>query len=278
MEQALARCSVEGSRFWFNCNPEHPGHWLYQEWILRAAEKNALVLHFRMEDNPTLSPAMLERYRRLYTGTFYRRYVLGEWTAAAGAVYPFFSLAEHTVPQPPEGLGDWYISCDYGTVNPCSMGLWGRRGAVWYRVAEYYHDSRRAGVQHTDEEYLAALEELAGGRPVRGVVVDPSAASFLECLRRRGRYRAIPAVNRVADGIRRVGGELRAGRLVICAGCRDAIREFGQYRWAQGKEKDQPVKEHDHAMDDIRYFVSTVACREDPGPGVWATSCSRRAG
>ena len=278
VEQALARCSVEGSRFWFNCNPEHPGHWLYQEWILRAAEKNALVLHFRMEDNPTLSPAMLERYRRLYTGTFYRRYVLGEWTAAAGAVYPFFSLAEHTVPQPPEGLGDWYISCDYGTVNPCSMGLWGRRGAVWYRVAEYYHDSRRAGVQHTDEEYLAALEELAGGRPVRGVVVDPSAASFLECLRRRGRSRAIPAVNQVADGIRRVGGELRAGRLVICAGCRDAIREFGQYRWAQGKEKDQPVKEHDHAMDDIRYFVSTVACREDPGPGVWATSCPRRAG
>lgn len=276
VEQALARCSVEGSRFWFNCNPEHPGHWLYREWILQAEEKNALVLHFLMEDNPSLSPAMLERYRRLYSGTFYQRYVLGEWTAAAGAVYPFFSLAEHTVETPPEGLGDWYISCDYGTVNPCSMGLWGRKGEVWYRVAEYYHDSRRAGVQHTDEEYYQALEELAGGRPVRGVIVDPSAASFLECIRRKGRYKAIPAVNQVSDGIRRVSGELRAGRLVVAGCCRDSIREFGQYVWAQGKERDQPVKEHDHAMDDIRYFVSTVACKDDNGREVWARSCRRR--
>ena len=274
VEQAVARCSVEGSRLWFNCNPEHPGHWFYREWILGAAGKNALVLHFRMEDNPSLSPAMLERYRRLYSGPFYQRYVLGEWAAASGAVYPFFSRGEHIAGELPQGLGDWYISCDYGTVNPCSMGLWGRRGEVWYRVAEYYHDSRRAGVQHTDEEYYAALEALAGGRPIRGVVVDPSAASFLECIRRRGKYRAIPAVNQVADGIRRVSQELRAGRLMIGAGCADAIREFGQYRWAEGKA-DQPVKEHDHAMDDIRYFVSTVVCRERGG-GFWVGSVARR--
>ena len=274
VEQAVARCSVEGSRLWFNCNPEHPGHWFYREWILGAAGKNALVLHFRMEDNPSLSPAMLERYRRLYSGPFYQRYVLGEWAAASGAVYPFFSRGEHIAGELPQGLGDWYISCDYGTVNPCSMGLWGRRGEVWYRVAEYYHDSRRAGVQHTDEEYYAALEALAGGRPIRGVVVDPSAASFLECIRRRGKYRAIPAVNQVADGIRRVSQELRAGRLMIGAGCADAIREFGQYRWAEGKA-DQPVKEHDHAMDDIRYFVSTVVCRERGG-GFWVGSVERR--
>ena len=277
VEQALARCSVEGSRFWFNCNPEHPGHWLYREWVLKAEEKNALVLHFLMEDNPTLSPEMLARYRRLYSGAFYRRYILGEWTAPAGAVYPFFSLREHTVAELPQGLGDWHISCDYGTVNPCSMGLWGRRGEVWYRVAEYYHDSRRTGVQHTDEEYCAALERLAGGRAIRGVVVDPSAASFLAAIRRRGIYRAIPAVNRVADGIRRVSGELRAGRLMIHFGCRDAIREFGEYRWAEGKDRDQPVKEHDHAMDDIRYFVSTIVCREE-GPAVGAVTVRRLAG
>ena len=106
VEQAIARCSVEGSRLWFNCNPEHPGHWLYREWILGAKEKNALVLHFRMEDNPYLSPGMLERYRRLYTGPFYRRYVLGEWTAASGAVYPFFAPGEHIVQKLPEGLGE----------------------------------------------------------------------------------------------------------------------------------------------------------------------------
>ncbi len=276
VEQAIARCSVEGSRLWFNCNPEHPGHWLYREWILGAKEKNALVLHFRMEDNPSLSPGMLERYRRLYTGPFYRRYVLGEWTAASGAVYPFFAPGEHIVEKLPEGLGEWFISCDYGTVNPCSMGLWGRKGDTWYRVAEYYHDSRRAGIQHTDEEYYSALERLAGGRAIRGVVVDPSAASFLACIRKKGRYRAIPAVNQVADGIRRVSQELRSGRLLIYAGCGDTIREFGLYRWAQGKERDQPVKENDHAMDDIRYFVSTVICREAES-GVGARAVARRA-
>ncbi len=274
VEQALARCSVEGSRFWFNCNPEHPGHWFYREWILRAREKNALVLHFRMEDNPALSPAMLERYRNLYSGPFYERYVLGRWVAPQGAVYPFFREEEHVVRRLPEGLSDWYISCDYGTVNPCSMGLWGRKDGIWYRAAEYYHDSRREGVQRTDEEYCDALEALAGDRPIRGVVVDPSAASFLECIRRRGKYRAIPAVNQVADGIRRVSRELRAGRLLIGDSCADAIREFGQYCWAQGRDSDQPVKEHDHAMDDIRYFVSTVVCREEEG--FWARSVSRR--
>ena len=176
----------------------------------------------------------------------------------------------------PEGLGEWFISCDYGTVNPCSMGLWGRKGDTWYRVAEYYHDSRRAGIQHTDEEYYSALERLAGGRAIRGVVVDPSAASFLACIRKKGRYRAIPAVNQVADGIRRVSQELRSGRLLIYAGCGDTIREFGLYRWAQGKERDQPVKENDHAMDDIRYFVSTVICREAES-GVGARAVARRA-
>ena len=109
---------------------------------------------------------------------------------------------------------------------------------------------------------------------MRGVVVDPSAASFLECIRRKGKYRAIPAVNQVSDGIRRVSRELRAGRLLIGAGCVDAIREFGQYRWAEGKDREQPVKENDHAMDDIRYFVSTVVCREEKG-GLGVCTVSR---
>ena len=276
VEQAVARCSVEGSRLWFNCNPEHPGHWFYREWILGAAGKNALVLHFRMEDNPSLSPAMLERYRRLYSGPFYQRYVLGEWAAASGAVYPFFSRGEHIAGELPQGLGDWYISCDYGTVNPCSMGLWGRRGEVWYRVAEYYHDSRRAGVQHTDEEYYAALEALAGGRPIRGVVVDPSAASFIEALRREG-WRVRKADNRVLEGIRRTASALKSGRIVICRTCGAAAREFGLYRWDdRAVGRDQVRKEHDHAMDEIRYFAATVAGKEGRG-GFVAGSVERKA-
>ena len=155
VEQALARCSVAGSRYWFCCNPEHPFHWFYQEWIEKAEEKNCLYLHFTMRDNPSLTPEIRQRYEGLYSGSFYRRFVLGEWCAPSGAVYPMFSAERHIAKELPPGLTDWYLSCDYGTVNPCSIGLWGYCPAegVWYRAAEYYNDSRREGVQKTDEEY-----------------------------------------------------------------------------------------------------------------------------
>lgn len=172
VEQCCARCSVQGARLWFSCNPEGPGHWFYQEWVQKAGERNALYLHFTMEDNPGLSPQVRERYRTMFQGTFYRRFVLGEWTAAAGLVYDFFS--REMVCEPPEGrAAEWYISCDYGTVNPTSMGLWGRWGEAWYRVEEFYYDSRREGRQKTDSEYADALEALADGRPIREVVGRP---------------------------------------------------------------------------------------------------------
>lgn len=167
VEQACARCSVTGSRLWFNCNPEGPYHWFYTEWIGHAAERNCLYLHFTMEDNPALSPDIRSRYARLYSGVFYRRFVLGQWVAAEGRVYDFFDAAK--APPPPEGpFNQWYISCDYGTVNPASFGLWGRKDAVWYRVKEFYFDSRREQRQMTDAEYERALRELAGGRPIGG--------------------------------------------------------------------------------------------------------------
>ncbi|MBD9198731.1 MAG: PBSX family phage terminase large subunit, partial [Clostridiales bacterium] len=82
VEQAVARCSVRGSKLWFNCNPEGPEHWFYKEWIEKAESRGALRLHFTMEDNPGLPPEIRQRYERLYTGVFYRRFVLGEWAAA----------------------------------------------------------------------------------------------------------------------------------------------------------------------------------------------------
>ncbi len=51
---------------------------------------------------------------------------------------------------------------------------------------------------------------------------------------------------------------LREGKIRICRCCADAVREFGLYRWDEGRADDAPVKENDHAMDDIRYFVTTV--------------------
>ena len=271
VEQACARCSVAGSRLWFNCNPEGPEHWFYKTWILEAEKRNCLRLAFTMEDNPSLTEAIRERYRRLYTGVFYQRYILGQWVQAEGRVYDFFT--PDMLGRPPEGCESWYISCDYGTVNPTSMGLWGKKGESWYRVAEFYFDSRREKRQMTDGEYADALERLAGGRELRGVIVDPSAASFIEVLRRRG----IPvrkAKNDVLSGIRLTSDCLKSGKLVICDTCPDCIRELGEYLWEPGGGKDRVRKEHDHAMDDMRYFAATVLGA--PAPVFAARSVERR--
>lgn len=255
VEQALARCSVPGSKLWFSCNPGSPHHWFYQEWVQKAAEKNVLYLHFSLQDNPGLTPDILTRYENLYSGVFYRRFVLGEWVAGEGLVYDFFDQSYiRSVPREP--FLEYRVSCDYGTVNPTSFGLWGRQGQVWYRVEEYYYDSRREGRQKTDGEYVQALETLAAGREVNKVIVDPSAASFIQALRRAG-FSVEKADNQVLSGIRKTADALKQGKLVICDSCRDAIREFGLYRWAEGS-RDAPVKEHDHAMDDIRYFAASL--------------------
>lgn len=257
VEQAVARCSVAGSKLWFNCNPENPMHWFHKEWIEKAKEKNCLYLHFVMEDNPSLSRSIIERYRSLYSGAFYERFVEGKWVAAEGLVYPFFTR-EHNVAEVVPQCSEFYISCDYGTVNPFSLGLWGYCDGIWYRIDEYYWASRREGSQKTDEEYYLELEKLADGRQIESVIVDPSAVSFIECIRRHGKFRVIPAKNDVTDGIRRVSEALKCGKIKISASCKDILREFGLYRWDQSTVKDTPRKEHDHAMDDMRYFVSTV--------------------
>lgn len=270
VEQACARCSVEGGRIWFSCNPAGPEHWFYKEWICRSEEKGVLYLHFTMEDNPALSSATRRKYQRMFRGVFYQRYVLGQWVAAEGLVYDFFDTAD--LPEPPrDGFERWRISCDYGTRNPASFGLWGKKGGVWYRVKEYYYDARAEGRQKTDSEYGAELRRLAGGRRVEMVIVDPSAASFIEVLHRAG-WNVRKADNRVLEGIRRTAEKLKAGEVVICRGCDAAVREFSMYCWDTASGQDRVKKEHDHAMDDIRYFVMSLE-RETP---VAATVVERR--
>ena len=274
VQQACARCSVEGSRLWFNCNPAGPNHWFYREWILQAEEKNCLRLHFTMEDNPGLSEAVRRRYRRLYTGVFYQRFILGRWVQAEGRVYDFFT--GEMVRPVPESCEKWYVSCDYGTVNPTSMGLWGRCRGVWYRVREFYFDSREEGRQMTDEEYAAALEALTEGNPITAVIVDPSAASFMEVLRRKG-WHVRKANNDVLAGIRLTADLLKSGKMVICEGCEDCLREMEEYVWDLGSgNRDKVKKEHDHAMDDMRYFAATVLGEKQDGVAV--LSVARRRG
>ena len=258
VEQSLARCSVEGSTFWFNCNPEYPGHWFYREWIKKREIKNALYLHFEMEDNPSLSKKMIARYESLYSGAFYERFVRGRWVAVTGAVYPFMDKDESFPDVPNVEFEEYAVSCDYGTVNPASFGLWGRYENVWYRIEEYYFNSRKEGYQKTDEEHYLSLKSLVGGRKLRCITVDPSAASFIQVIKRHGEFSVVPAKNNVIDGIRRVSTALKDGEIKICSTCRDSIREFSLYRWDEKNGMDNPIKENDHAMDDIRYFVTTI--------------------
>lgn len=260
VDQVCARCSIAGSKLWFNCNPAGPEHWFYKNWVLRCKEMNALHLHFTMADNPSLAQAIRERYERMYVGVFYRRYILGEWCLAEGLIYQF-DKALHIAKELPDD-GFWYISCDYGTLNPFSAGLWCVNNGRAVRVAEYYYSGRGSSSTKTDEEYYQELEKLAGDRYIQSVVVDPSAASFIACIRRHGRFSVRKAKNDVLPGIRLTASMLHAGVIKISEGCKDTIREFGLYRWEEKGEVDKPIKENDHAMDDIRYFCNTVMRRD----------------
>ena len=264
VEQALARCSVEGSKFWFNCNPDTPEHWFYKEWIQKHKKKNALYLHFTMEDNKSLSEKVKKRYENMYSGVFYDRFIRGLWVVAEGLVYDFFQSKKDTIIKTIniDDYNEFYVSIDYGTINPCSMGLWGVNSEGAARIRESYFDSRKEGKQRTDEEHYQALVELVRDFPITRVIVDPSAASFIECIRRHGEFRVKPAINSVIDGIRITSSLLNAGMIHIDPSCKDCIREFGLYRWDEKKTSDTVLKENDHAMDEVRYFCNTVLRRK----------------
>nr|DAG36471.1 MAG TPA: large terminase [Caudoviricetes sp.] len=263
VDQAMIRCSVTGAKVWFSCNPAAPSHWFYTDWILKAdkGEINAKHIHFVLRDNPGLSDETIQRYEKSFSGVFYQRYVLGEWVAAEGLVYPFFSAGQDAYLFHGDAFhidGQFYVSIDYGTHNPCSMGLWAIHDGKALRIKESYFDSRAERVQRTDEEHYAELERLTKGYYIQGVVVDPSAASFIETIRRHGKYLVIPANNDVLNGIRCVASLMQAGLVTIHESCTASRREFGLYSWDDKAKEDRVVKENDHAMDDIRYFCYTI--------------------
>lgn len=256
VNQALARCSVDGSRIWFSCNPGSPQHWFYKNWIEGSAQRNALYLHFNMRDNPALSDSILARYEAMYSGVFYDRYILGKWVLAEGLIYPMFGDS-CVVDEEPVTEGEYYISCDYGTLNPFSAQLWHWDGKTATCLREYYYSGRETQRNKTDEEYCTEIGRLAGNLPIRSIVVDPSAASFIEVLRRK-QYIVRKAKNEVLNGIMLTARYLQDGTIKINRRCKDSIREFGLYRWDDKATEDKPIKENDHAMDSIRYFAFTI--------------------
>jgi PBSX family phage terminase large subunit len=241
-------------------NPQGPNHWLK---AFLDSKADVFSQTYTIDDNPFLPEAFVENLKREYRGTvFYDRYILGRWALAEGLIYPMFGESNIVDEEPPAGR--YYISVDYGTLNPFSAGLWcvTKQGAV--RIKEYYYSGRGTQKQLTDEEYYQAIRELADGYNVDYVVIDPSAASFITTVFRHNEFHVVKANNDVMDGIRRTSVYLKSGELKIHRQCKDAIREFGLYRWDEESTVDKVIKADDHAMDDIRYFANTILVRYFP--------------
>ena len=262
VNQATGRCSVEGSKYWFNCNPDGPYHWFKVNWIDKASEKKLLYLHFTMDDNLSLSEKIKERYRSMYSGVFFKRYILGLWCMAEGMIYDMFDAARHVVKNP-ENLvkANYYVSCDYGTQNATVFLLWCKdTEGKWICIREYYYSGREEASQKTDTEYADDLKEWLGGiKPVK-IIVDPAAASFIAELKKRG-FSVKKAKNDVLDGIRYVASLLNQDQIVVEEGCINTRKEFASYVWdekASERGEDKPVKQFDHCMDALRYFCYTI--------------------
>ena len=262
VNQATGRCSVDGSKFWFNCNPGGPFHWFKVNWIDKVYDKNLIYLHFTMDDNLSLSDKVKERYRSMYSGVFFQRYILGKWVAAEGLIYDMFDKSKHIVSEIKETmLKKYYVSCDYGTQNATVFLLWQKTSTgKWICLKEYYYSGRDTSKQKTDSEFADDLQEFTNDIPIEAVILDPSAASFRAELRKRG-FNVKKANNDVENGIRFVATQLNNEKIQFCDTCVNTFKEFASYVWdekASERGEDKPIKQHDHAMDAVRYFCYTI--------------------
>lgn len=267
VNQATGRLSEDGSKMWFNCNPDGPFHFFKTEWIDKQKEKNLIHLHFTMDDNLSLTERIKNRYRNMYSGVFYQRYILGLWTVAEGVIFDMFDGAKHVV----DGVLDLvttqtYVSIDYGTQNATVFLLWQKgKDNKWYCVKEYFYSGRESKKQKTDTEYADDLEAFTKGIRIKEVIVDPSAASFIAELKTRD-FKIRKAKNDVLDGIRFVGTMLNEEKIAFYSDCTNTIKEFSSYIWdekAVKRGEDKPIKDHDHAMDAVRYFCYTIIAKSN---------------
>lgn len=271
VNQATARCSVEGSTWWFNCNPAGPTHWFKVNWIDKRKKKRLLYLHFTMEDNLSLSEKIKERYRSMYAGVFYLRYIKGLWAVAEGLIYTMFTNAnlysDEERPPALKNIASKSITVDYGTTNPCVfLEIWDDGTTLWidreYRWDSRSEEAQRTGnPQKTDAQYADDMEMFMGPEDQDWceIVIDPSAASFITELRTRGFY-VTTADNEVLDGIRVVGSLLARRMIRINRRCKDLIGEMYSYVWddkAAERGEEKPVKQKDHGPDALRYFCYT---------------------
>lgn len=271
VNQATARCSVEGSTWWFNCNPAGPMHWFKLNWIDKRKKKRLLYLHFTMDDNLSLSEKVKERYRSMYVGVFYLRYIKGLWAVAEGLIYTMLTDAnlysDEERPPALKNIASKCITVDYGTTNPCVfLEVWDDGTTLWidreYRWDSRSEEAQRTGnPQKTDAQYADDMETFMGPEDQDWceIVIDPSAASFIAELRSRGFY-VTTANNEVLDGIRVVGSLLARRMIRINQKCKGLTGEMRSYVWddkAAERGEEKPVKQKDHGPDALRYYCYT---------------------
>ena len=272
VDQATGRLSVDGSKMWFNCNPRGPLHWFKVRWIDVHEAKHILYVHFTMDDNLALTPQVRDRYKRMYAGVFYLRYIKGLWAVAEGLIYTSFTdeniYDDETRPVSLYSSSIRTIACDYGTTNPCvfldirddGREVWIDNEWRWDSKSEEAWRLPRAN--KTDAEYADAMAAFMG--PAASdqcmIVVDPSAKSFIVELRQRGYY-VKEGINEVLDGIRDVSSLFYQRKLHVHRRCTGLISELRSYVWddkASEKGEEKPVKMQDHGPDAARYYVNTV--------------------
>ena len=256
----LSRLRLPNAKLIATTNPDSPNHWLKVDYIDRQKELSFLDMQFLIDDNTTLPRDYVENLKVEYTGVFYDRFIRGCWVLAEGLIYPMYEKALSDVPQ---GTAERYIlSIDYGTLNAFAALLWGKYGDVWYLVDGYYYSGRDTGTQMTDEEYAQQIDSKFGQYSSEWdklrVIVDPSAASFITLLKKRQRYKVVPADNAVLDGIRETATVMQTEKIKINKNLSFVIKELQGYVWDDKANEDRPVKVNDHAMDSMRYFVRTM--------------------
>ena len=258
----LSRLRLPGAKLIATTNPDAPGHWLKVNYIDRSDVLDFLDVKFLIDDNTTLPKDYVDSIKQEYTGVYYQRFILGEWTLAEGLIYPMFGDA---IQAPPKGQPNQYVlSIDYGTQNPFAALLWARysNNNTWYAIREYYYSGRTTGAQKTDNDYADDMDmftaNIGNEYAKLKTIIDPSAASFIALLRRRQKYHVVPADNNVLDGIRDTAVCLQNGNIKISPNCVNWKTEAQGYVWADNNAADIPVKESDHLMDSMRYFVKTM--------------------
>jgi PBSX family phage terminase large subunit len=268
--QLLGRMSVPGAQLFGTTNADSPAHWLKTEFLDRAGELDGPDLtrwNFEMADNPSLSPEYLAGIESEFTGLFYKRFVLGQWVAAQGAVFDGFDAQRMIVDQLPPIVRWISVGVDYGTTNPTHCILLGLGyDNVLYAAAEWRWDSKRMQRQLTDAEYSQKVRAWLNSVTINGqpqsirpefVVVDPSAASFRLTLHQDGLNPTL-GNNAVGDGLRTLSTLFNAGKLKIHSSCTELLQEVPGYSWDQRAAllgEDKPLKVKDHGIDALRYAV-----------------------